>query len=101
MLWLSLLRVGGVFRLELWPLSCSMKCLKKALADWNSIIYGYIKNLDKSMDNSGLHDLFQKSGNVLYCKVAMLEDGKKLSKYGKIASLVIAKETMGLPNVLT
>ncbi|XP_041024919.1 polyadenylate-binding protein 7 [Juglans microcarpa x Juglans regia] len=36
----------------------------------------FVKNLDESIDNSGLQDMFEKFGNVLSCKVAVSEDGK-------------------------
>lgn len=34
------------------------------------------QNLNESIDNLGLQDMFQKFGNILSCKVAMSEDGK-------------------------
>lgn len=36
----------------------------------------FVKNLADSIDNGGLHDLFQKYGNILSSKVVMSEDGK-------------------------
>ncbi|MED6182125.1 hypothetical protein PIB30_025678 [Stylosanthes scabra] len=36
----------------------------------------FVKNLAESIDNAGLHDLFQKYGNILSSKVVMSEDGK-------------------------
>ncbi|XP_072066088.1 polyadenylate-binding protein 7-like isoform X2 [Arachis hypogaea] len=36
----------------------------------------FVKNLAESIDNAGLHDLFQKFGNILSSKVVMSEDGK-------------------------
>lgn len=36
----------------------------------------FVKNLAESIDNVGLHDLFQKYGNILSSKIAMSEDGK-------------------------
>jgi len=35
-----------------------------------------LQNLAESIDNAGLHDLFQKYGNVLSSKVVVYEDGK-------------------------
>ncbi|KAF5469065.1 hypothetical protein F2P56_013165 [Juglans regia] len=51
---------------------------EKAFVDWNSRIYRCIKNLDESLDNFGLQDLFQKFENVLYCKFAMSKEEKSL-----------------------
>jgi polyadenylate-binding protein len=34
------------------------------------------QNLNESIDNMGLQDMFQKFGNILSCKVATSEDGK-------------------------
>lgn len=36
----------------------------------------FVKNLAGSIDNAGLHDLFQKYGNILSSKVVMSGDGK-------------------------
>ncbi|GMY25062.1 polyadenylate-binding protein 7 [Fagus crenata] len=36
----------------------------------------FVKNLNESIDNVGLQDIFQKFGNILSCKVSMFEDGK-------------------------
>ncbi|KAK7392525.1 hypothetical protein VNO78_20967 [Psophocarpus tetragonolobus] len=36
----------------------------------------FVKNLAESIDNAGLHDLFQKYGNILSSKVVIFEDGK-------------------------
>ncbi|MED6162124.1 hypothetical protein PIB30_067403 [Stylosanthes scabra] len=36
----------------------------------------FVKNLAECIDNAGLHDLFQKYGNILSSKVVMSEDGK-------------------------
>ncbi|KAL6137604.1 hypothetical protein ACLB2K_062894 [Fragaria x ananassa] len=33
-------------------------------------------NLSDGIDNVALQDMFRKFGNVLFCKVAMFEDGK-------------------------
>ncbi|GLT25780.1 hypothetical protein SLA2020_008890 [Shorea laevis] len=36
----------------------------------------FVKNLNESIDNAKLQELFQKFGNVVSCKVATSEDGK-------------------------
>ncbi|XP_077210547.1 polyadenylate-binding protein 7-like isoform X2 [Tasmannia lanceolata] len=36
----------------------------------------FVKNLDESIGNVKLHDMFAKFGNILSCKVAMSQDGK-------------------------
>ncbi|CAI8607880.1 unnamed protein product [Vicia faba] len=36
----------------------------------------FVKNLAKSIDNVGLHDLFQEYGNILSSKIVISEDGK-------------------------
>ncbi|XP_050893043.1 polyadenylate-binding protein 7 [Lathyrus oleraceus] len=36
----------------------------------------FVKNLAESIDNVGLHDLFQEYGNILSSKIVMSEDGK-------------------------
>ncbi|KAK7345453.1 hypothetical protein VNO77_16057 [Canavalia gladiata] len=36
----------------------------------------FVKNLDESIDNAGLHDLFQPYGSILSSKVVISEDGK-------------------------
>ncbi|KAK1309751.1 putative polyadenylate-binding protein [Acorus calamus] len=36
----------------------------------------FVKNLNESIDNVGLHDIFSKFGSILSCKVATFPDGK-------------------------
>ncbi|XP_059667528.1 polyadenylate-binding protein 7-like [Cornus florida] len=36
----------------------------------------FVKNLGESIDNGKLHEMFQKFGTILSCKVAMSEEGK-------------------------
>ncbi|WJX18061.1 hypothetical protein P8452_07905 [Trifolium repens] len=43
----------------------------------------FVKNLAESIDNLGLHDLFQKYGKILSSKIVMSEDGKSKG-YGYI-----------------
>lgn len=40
------------------------------------VILVSFQNLDESIDNLTLHDMFKKFGNILSCKVALSEDGK-------------------------
>jgi polyadenylate-binding protein len=42
-----------------------------------------LQNLAESIDNLGLHDLFQKYGKILSSKIVMSEDGKSKG-YGYI-----------------
>jgi len=42
----------------------------------NFLVSISLQNLAESIDNVGLHDLFQKYGNILSSKIAMSEDGK-------------------------
>lgn len=41
------------------------------------MVFGvYLQNLNESMDNIQLRELFQNFGNILSCKVSTFEDGK-------------------------
>ena len=35
----------------------------------------FITNLDKSIDNTALYDSLSAFGNILFCKIALAEDG--------------------------
>ena len=35
----------------------------------------FIKNLDKSIDNTALYDSLSAFGNILFCEIALAEDG--------------------------
>lgn len=42
----------------------------------NLLVLISLQNLAESIDNVGLHDLFQEYGNILSSKIVMSEDGK-------------------------